>query len=103
MVLCHEIFKMKGNSEIIALPYRASGEKTKDLKLVAELGPETPPLYPFFYNSEVDEPDQPQSLSGFSVITLFSLSSSPRMHAPFILMSFENQAVLTPRFHQSFS
>lgn len=92
MTVCHEIFKVKGNSEIIASSFHTSGKETKVLKLVAELGLEIPPLYFLLCNSEIDETDSSalglKSLPGSNVITLFKLSSPPRSHASFILMSF---------------
>lgn len=108
MNLFHELFKVKGNSEIISSSYHASGKDTRALRLVAELGLETPHLYLFFCNSKTDEINPsdlgPKSPSGSNVITLFKVSfSPPRRHASFTLMPLRNQAALTSPFGQSFS
>lgn len=44
MILCREIFKVKGNSELLTSYCHGSGKETEVLRLVAGLGLETPPL-----------------------------------------------------------
>lgn len=86
MILFHELFKVKGNSEIIA----TSGKETQVLKLVAELGLDTPHLYLFFYNSKMDK----TGLSDLALkkIHLGPMSSlclnCPSLHPEGMLLSF---------------
>lgn len=104
----HEMFKVKGNSEILAPALRVSGKEIRALKPVAELGQEIARLSLFLCNSKVDA-TRPSDLglkknpSGSDVITVFQRSfSPPRTHPSSGLTSLGNQAALMPPFGQSF-